>query len=171
LVGENRLLSLLKSNHSVLMAARGQYDEALRMAEDAHNQGGSATLLYLRFEALRCLADVRFRRALAGITTGGGGVDELSEGERLCKMADELVARTESRVSQLWLGPLYVDVLLEQRKRAKAENDDALAEQRLSEAKQRLGAYQELVLHCQSPRFNAEAQRLASSLGNAWDSH
>jgi hypothetical protein len=50
-------------------------------------------------------------------------------------------------VSQLWLGPLYIEVLLAQNKRA--------------EAQEKLTTYQDLVAGCQSPRFVAEAARLA----------
>jgi hypothetical protein len=82
------------------------------------------------------LAEVRFRR------------HELDEAERLCREADELVTPTESRVSQLWLGPLYIQVLLAAEKR--------------EEASDKLTAYKALVADCQSPRFTTEADRLAS---------
>jgi ATP/maltotriose-dependent transcriptional regulator MalT len=95
-------------------------------------------LLYSHFEALRCLAEVHLRR------------NELDEAERLCEEATELVSPTESRVSRLWLGPLYIEVLLAQGKR-----DEAAA---------KLVEYQALVADCQSPRFTAEAIRLASLL-------
>jgi hypothetical protein len=95
----------------------------------------SATMLYTHFEALRCLAEVRFRR------------DELEEAEKVCRQADALVAPTDSRVSQLWLGPLYIQVLMARDKRV--------------EAKERLAKYQVLVDQCQAPRFSREAQRLA----------
>ena len=164
LVGEKRVLALLKSNYAVLIAQRGRYDEALRVAQESFDEVGSTNLLYSRFEALRCLASVRFHRALAGITNVQEGLDELSEAERICKLADELVGPTESRVSQLWLGPLYLDVLLEQKRRAETEDNVALAARKLSEAKQRLNTYQELVAQCQSPRFTAEAARIAELL-------
>jgi hypothetical protein len=51
-------------------------------------------------------------------------------------------------VSQLWLGPLYIEVLL--------------AAQKRDEAATRLTAYQTLVAECQSPRFTSEAARLAA---------
>ena len=75
---------------------------------------------------------------------------ELDEAERLCAEASDLVLPTESRVSQLWLGPVYMDVLLAQGKR--------------SEVAEKLAAYQNLVADCQSPRFMAEAARLAGIL-------
>jgi hypothetical protein len=90
--------------------------------------------LYTHFEALRCLAEVRLRR------------DELVEAEDVCREADELVSPTESRVSQLWLGPLYIDVLLARGKKA--------------EAAERLEKYKVLVAQCQSARFTAEVSRL-----------
>jgi hypothetical protein len=96
--------------------------------------------LYSHFEALRCFADVRFRRA------------EIDEAEQLCRQAEELIAPTESRVSRLWLGPLYIEVLL--------------AAQKRDEAATKLAAYQQLVNECQSPRFSNEASRLAALIKN-----
>ena len=98
----------------------------------------SPSLLYSHFEALRCFAEVRFRRG------------EIEEAEQLCRQAEELVAPTESRVSQLWLGPLYIEILI--------------AAQKRDEAAARLTNYQTLVAECQSPRFTAEATRLATQL-------
>lgn len=82
------------------------------------------------------MAEVRFAR------------DEIDEAEKVCDEADALVSPTESRVSQLWLGPLHIKVLLAQGKR--------------DLARQKLIAYQTLVSECQSPRFTAEAARLAT---------
>jgi hypothetical protein len=50
----------------------------------------------------------------------------------------------------LWLGPLYIEVLL--------------AAQKRDEATTRLAAYQQLVADCQSPRFTNEATRFAQML-------
>ncbi len=75
---------------------------------------------------------------------------ELSEAERLCVAATELVGPTESRVSKLWLGPLYIRVLLAQNKP--------------TEAAEKLAAYKILVMECQSPRFKEEAARLEELL-------
>jgi len=136
-IGENRVLSLLRPNLALTQAAQGRYDEALKTAS-ANLEQSSPSLLYSHFEALRCLADVHLRR------------NELDEAERLCEEATELVSPTESRVSRLWLGPLYIEVLLAQGKR-----DEAAA---------KLIEYQALVADCQSPRFTAEATRLASLL-------
>jgi hypothetical protein len=49
-------------------------------------------------------------------------------------------------VSQLWLGPLYIKVLMARGKKA--------------EAAERLESYKVLVAQCQSERFRAEASRL-----------
>jgi len=111
---------------------------ALSPTASANLQSSSPSLLYTHFEALRCLAEVRFRRA------------ELEEAEQLCRQAHEFVAPTDSRVTQLWLGPLYIEVLL--------------AAQKRSEAVKKLTEYQTLIAECQSPRFTNEATRLAAPL-------
>jgi hypothetical protein len=49
-------------------------------------------------------------------------------------------------VSQLWLGPLYIDVLMARGKK--------------EEAADRLEKYKLLVAQCQSARFTAEVNRL-----------
>ena len=171
-VGEQRVTSLLKPNLAVVQAMLGRFDEALQTASENLEQVGPESLLYSRFEALRCLADVRFRRALAGVSATGSGSqskgvasipgDELNEAERHCAEAAEIVSPTDARLSRLWLGPLYIEVLLAQGKRAEAENDNAAAERKYSEAAKMVAAYQELVADCQSPRFTAEAARLAA---------
>ncbi len=171
-VGEQRVTSLLKPNLAIVQARLGRYDEALQTASANLEQVGPASLLYSRFEALRCLADVRFRRALSGVSEIGSGSesksiasirgDELDKAEQVCAEAAELVSATESRVSRLWLGPLYLEVLLAQGKRADAESDHVVAERKFSEAARMLAAYQELVADCQSPRFTVEAARLAA---------
>jgi len=136
-IGENRVLSLLRPSLAVAQAMQGRLDEALQTA--AQNlQQSSPSLLYSHFEALRCFAEVRLRRA------------EIDEAEQLCRQAEELIAPTESRVSRLWLGPLYIEVLLAAQKREKAVR--------------RLADYQQLVAQCQSPRFTAEAARLRQIL-------
>jgi tetratricopeptide (TPR) repeat protein len=136
-IGENRVLSLMRPTLAVALAIQGRLDEALKIASE-NLQQSSPTLLYSHFEALRCLAEVRLRRA------------EIEEAEQLCRQAEELIAPTESRVSRLWLGPLYIEVLL--------------AAQRRSEATTRLAEYQQLVADCQAPRFTHEAARLAQML-------
>lgn len=136
-IGESRALMLLQANLSVVLASLGRHDEALKSARD-NLQRSSPSLLYSHFEALRCLAKVLFRG------------NELDEAEAFCRQADELISPTESRISRLWLGPLYIDILLAQGKR--------------DEASEKLSVYQELVDDCESPRFTAEAGRLKSLL-------
>jgi tetratricopeptide (TPR) repeat protein len=136
-IGEHRVLSLFRPSLAVVQAMLGRYDEALKTASD-NLQQSSPTLLYSHFEALRCFAEVRFRRA------------EIDEAEQLCRQAEELISPTESRVSRLWLGPLYIEVLL--------------AAQKRNEAEAKLVDYQRLVADCQAPRFTAEAARLSEML-------
>jgi tetratricopeptide (TPR) repeat protein len=136
-IGENRALSLLRPNLAIAQAMQGRYDEALQTAS-TNLQQSSSSLIYTHFEALRCLAQVHFLR------------NEVDEAERICEEAEKFLAPTESRVSRLWLGPLYIEVLLKARKR--------------NEAAAKLADYQALVADCQSPRFTAEASRLAAML-------
>jgi tetratricopeptide (TPR) repeat protein len=136
-IGENRVLSLFRPSLAVVQVIQGRHDEALETAT-ANLQLSSPSLLYSHFEALRCLAEVRRRQ------------DEIDEAEQLCREAEELVSPTESRVSQLWLGPLYIEVLLAAHKR--------------DEAIEKLTAYQALVAECQSPRFSNEATRLSAKI-------
>jgi tetratricopeptide (TPR) repeat protein len=134
-IGENRASSLFRSNLAIVQAKQGRYDEALQTALTTL-QSSSPSLLYSHFEALRCLADVRLRRG------------DLEEAEKVCLEADELVSPTDSRLTQLWLGPLYIEVLLAAQKRA--------------EAVKKLTEYEALVTGCQSPRFTKESARLAA---------
>jgi len=136
-IGENRVLGLMRPVLGVVQAIQGRHDEALKTVEE-NFQRSSPSLLYSHFEALRCFAEVRFRRG------------EIEEAEQLCRQAEELVSPTESRVSQLWLGPLHIEVLLAAQKRNEAAN--------------KLTAYQMLVAECQSPRFTSEATRLAAKI-------
>ena len=147
-IGETRVLALLRSNYAVLLARLGRHDEALAAADESM-RAQSDGLLYMRFEGMRCLAEVRLTRARTQRSSDEVKA-ELNEAERLCREAAALVDPTESRVSKLWLGPLHMDVLLEQKK--------------LDEAKKLLAAYQELVAQCQSPRFTAEAERLRKEM-------
>jgi tetratricopeptide (TPR) repeat protein len=133
-IGETRVLALCRPSLAVVQVMQGRRDEALQTAL-ANLEQACTSMLYTHFEALRCLAEVHFRR------------DEIEEAEEICRQADALVAPTDSRVSQLWLGPLYIKVLLARDKKA--------------EARERLAKYQVLVDQCQSPRFSSEAQRLA----------
>lgn len=169
-IGENRVLALLKSNYAVIQAMLGKYDEALQAAELSMRTTPSGGLLYTRFESLRCLANVRLLRARAQSLKSTGAHDtesvrtELNEAERLCAEAAALIDPTESRVSKLWLGPLHLDVLLDQKELANSENDHDAATRKLSEAKQLLAIYEELVADCQSPQFKRQAERLAERL-------
>jgi tetratricopeptide (TPR) repeat protein len=160
-IGEHRVTALMKSNLAVVQAKLNRPDEALETALENMDETGPNSLLYSRFEALRCLAEVRYRRALAespratsatsAQSPGSINQSEMDEAERICAAADELVSPTESYVSQLWLGPLYIKVLMAQGKRA--------------EAREKLSKYQQLVSQCQSPRFTSEAAGLAKELG------
>lgn len=132
-IGESRASMLLRTNLAVVQASLGRHDEALRNAKE-NLRRSSSSLLYMHFEGLRCMAKVHLRR------------NELDEAEDFCRQADELIASTESRISRLWLGPLYIDILV-----AKGKRDEAL---------QKLSVYQGLVDDCESPRFTAEAGRL-----------
>ena len=136
-LGERRVLALCRPSLAVVQVMQGRKDEALQTALTTLEQS-SPSLLYTHFEALRCLVEVRLTR------------DELVEAEAVCRQADELVSPTESRVSQLWLGPLYIEVLL-----ALGKKDEAV---------ERLTAYQALVSECQTPRFTSEAHRLAKKI-------
>ena len=127
-------------------------DEALQIALENFEAGETLGLIYSRFDGHRCLAEVHFLRG------------ELDEAERVCAAASAFVSKTESRVCQLWLGPLYMDVLMAAAKHAESEErlEDAEAKRRLAQAL--LVGYQELVNECQSPRFTREAERLAATL-------
>ncbi len=181
LIGELRLASLLKGSFAVLQAYQASdygvgsvrdqsdapvgsgsgknrvdaghlLDEALENALDNFQACEKLGLLYSRFEGHRCLAEVHFRRG------------EFDEAERLCAAASTLVSGTESRVSCLWLGPLYIEVLLAAGHRAEGEGkpDEAAAKRDL--AAEHLVLYQELVAECQSPRFTREASRLRDQI-------
>jgi tetratricopeptide (TPR) repeat protein len=173
-IGELRLAALLKGNFAVLQADQaskyvnaappitvsgvGQadsqrlLDEALKTALDNFQEGEALGLLYSRFEGHRCLAEVRFRRG------------EFDEAERLCAEASELLSGTDSRLCRMWLGPLYIEVLLAAARRAEVEDkrDEVAAKRCL--ASELLERYQELVAECQSPRFTSEAARLADEI-------
>ena len=136
-IGEDRALLQLRANLAVVQAKLGRYDEALKTATD-NLQRSSPSLLYTHFDSLRCVAEVRFRR------------NEFEKAEKVCAEAEALVSPTESRISRLWLGPLYIEVLLAQGRREKA--------------REKLIAYEAVVAECQSSRFTAEAGRLKSIL-------
>jgi tetratricopeptide (TPR) repeat protein len=144
-IGELRVLVLLKGNYATLKADRGQregnellLDDALELSKENFRQAETSGLLYMRTEGHRSLAHVHYRR------------NELDEAEQLCEQALKLVEGLESRVSRLWLGPLYTEVLLAQGK--------------LTEADQYLSSYSLLVAQCQTPRFQEQAQSLRERL-------
>ena len=180
-IGELRVASLLKGNLAILQAAKATetnpaevrqnsptnlslsgpsaevseplLDQALRAALENFKIGEQLGLIYSRFEGRRCLAMVHFRRG------------ELVEAERICAEAFQLISQTESRVSSLWLGPLYIDVLLAAAEVAESVGNRDEAAKKRSLAAELLAPYQKLVAECQSPRFKREAARLATLLG------
>jgi eukaryotic-like serine/threonine-protein kinase len=163
-IGERRVASLLKGNYAVLQVeealklgrdtdeGRRLLDEALATALENFREGSGAGLVYTSFESHRGLALVRFRRG------------ELVEAEALCAAAAALIGPTESRVSKLWLGPLYMDILITVAKQLEAEGKTGEATVKWSLAREMIGQYQELVEECHSPRFKKEAARLAAAL-------
>ena len=149
-VGEVRVAALMKGNYAVLQALRGRFDEALQTALENFEQAEASGLLYSRFEGHRCLAEVRRQRG------------ELDEAEAVCVKAFDVVSKTESRVSRLWLGPVYIGILLESAKTAATAGNVEESETQRAKAKDLLLRYQKLVDDCQSPRFSREAERLAT---------
>ena len=162
--GERRVANLLKGNFAELkaetaadvgsetLAGRELLEEALAFAQENFTTSETTGLLYMRFEAHRCLAAVRRRRG------------ELDEAERLCAAASDIVSDTESRVSQLWLGPLYIEVLIDVAKKLRSENKLDEAAARLEFAGELLKRYQQLVSECQTQHFVREAARLEEKL-------
>ncbi len=154
-VGEVRVAALLKGNYALLQARQGRLDEALQAALENFEQAEASGLLYSRFEGQRCLAEVRRLRG------------ELDEAEALCVKAFDMVAETESRVSRLWLGPLYIGVLLESAQAAETAGKPDEAAAKRAKAKELMPRYQKLVDACQSPHFSREAARLAKLVAEA----
>jgi hypothetical protein len=68
-------------------------DAALDTALQNFQTSEQTGLFYMRFDSHRCLAEVYLRRG------------ELEDAEGICAAAAAIVSGTESRVSQLWLGP------------------------------------------------------------------
>jgi hypothetical protein len=161
-IGEKRVKSLLESSLAVLRALLGDFDSGLTLAKE-NLAITSPNLIYNGFEALRCLAFVHYLRALSDAGSNSDA-DHLDEAERLCSEAYNLLSPTESRVGRLWLGPLQMDVLLAQSRRAADRDDVTLADEKRGEAQQLLSDYQQLVTECQSPRFTRQAERLAKVL-------
>jgi len=165
-IGERRATSLLKGNLAVLLADKANgsnggethvsrqklLDEALTMAQENFQESENLGLLYSRFEGHRCLAEVHFRRG------------ELDEAERVCATTAELLSGTDSRVCQLWLEPLYMDVFLAQAREADNAMEPDIAAGKRQFARARLESYRQLVAECESPRFTREAERLTKVL-------
>lgn len=175
-IGELRLAMLLKGNLVTFLADRATgsqtnqlngnlrgpavtmdpperervLDEALKMALENFSDAESLGLLYSRVEARRTLGHVRFRRG------------EFDEAERVCAEAMALVADTESKVSRLWLGPVYVETLLAVSNAAQAAGESEKAEAKRRQAETVAVRYSKFVSACQSPRFSREAERLAA---------
>jgi hypothetical protein len=166
-IGETRVGLLMKGYNAALQAeqgakagsdtAQGQrlLDAALECARQNYDESEASGLFYMRFESRRCLAIVYARRG------------ELDAAEKICFSAAELIGPTESRISQLWLGPVYLDVLLANAERLEKTGRPDLAAAKLDYAREYLNDYQELVSKCQSPRFTREAEHFAEKLGRA----
>lgn len=162
--GERRVGNLLKGNCAEFKAFEGVklghetqagqnlLAEALELALQNFEADQASPLLYSRFESHRCLASVRFRRG------------ELSEAEQLCLAAIDLVWGTESRVTQMWIGPLYLDVLIAAANNLKSQGKFSEADEKLKRAREFVPGYRELVEACQSSHFEREAQRLEQAL-------
>ena len=163
-IGEKRVRMLMRGHYAVLLAEQGVsagadtahgrrlIDAALETAQQNHEEAEASGLFYMRFDGRRCLAQVRRLRG------------ELDEAERMCAAADELIRGTESRVSQLWLGPVYLDVLIASAERHEQEGRTQDAAAKLTHAREYLKGYQRLAGECQSPRFKKEAERFAEKL-------
>ena len=163
-IGEKRVRMLMRGHYAVLLAEQGLsagadtaagrrlLDAALETAQQNYEEAEASGLFYMRSDSRRCLALVRRLR------------NELDEAERMCAATDELIRGTESRVSQLWLGPLYLDVLIANADRHKQEGRTEDANAKLIQAREYLNEYQRLVAECQSPRFTKQAERFAEKL-------
>ena len=162
--GERRVGLLLKAHYAVQQADLGArtgtdtpegqrlLDAALEIAQQALQASDAPGLFYMRFESFRCLALVHVHRG------------ELDEAQQMCKAAAKLIAPTESRVSRLWLGPLYMDVLIANAERLEKKRKPEEAAATLAHAREYLFEYQQLVSECQSPRFKKEAEQYAEKL-------
>ncbi|HKO99060.1 MAG TPA: protein kinase [Pyrinomonadaceae bacterium] len=165
-IREFRVMSLMKGCLATLMADQATgyatgangverniapdiqlLDKALRLAQENFDWGETTSLIYSRSEARRCLAHVYRRRG------------ELEAAEKVCAGALALVSETESRVSRLWLGPLYIEVLHALYQTAKAAGEVDKAASKLAEARDHVRRYGKLVEVCQSPRFTRETER------------
>ena len=163
-IGERRVLLLLKADYAVSLAAKGVrlgrdtdegrrlLDAALETAQQALAASDAPGLFYMHFESLRCLIHVYIYRG------------EMDQAEATCRAATDLIAPTESRVSRLWLGPTYVEVVLENAARLEKQDKHEEARAKRTFAHELLKGYQQLVSECQSPRFTKEAEQLAEKM-------
>ena len=155
---------LLKADYAVSLAAKGVrlggetdegrrlLDSALETAQQALAASDAPGLFYMHFESLRCLTLVRVHRG------------EWDKAEETCAAATELLAPTESRVSRLWLGPTYIEVVLENAAQLEKQGKQEDATAKRAFAHELLKEYQQLVSECQSPRFTKEAEELAEKM-------
>jgi len=137
-VGDRRAASMMRSYLVLALADLGRLDEAGTLAHESLAVAEKMGLLYLRTEALRCLAYVHFK------------LGEFEEVVRLSERIIELTEGTDARNSKLWAGPVHIEALL------------ALA--RREEASMRQSAYAEMVSDCQSAHFRREVSRLEGLL-------
>jgi tetratricopeptide (TPR) repeat protein len=180
-IGELRLAMLLKGNLAILLADKATasqskslygnlpgsaipiessqrealLDESLQIALQNFSSAEALGLVYSRAEGHRALGHVRFRRG------------ELEEAERICAAAMAFLAETESKVSRLWLGPVYIETVLALSKRAEAEGNSEQARARYEEAATLAERYSKFTAACQSPRFKREAERLTALVASA----
>jgi eukaryotic-like serine/threonine-protein kinase len=138
MIGERRLEALLLVNLAIVIANAGRADEALQIGNDALAKAESLGLVFMRTEARRALAHVRFRRG------------DVNEALRLCEEVLALTEGSEPRVSRLMLGPLHVDALL--------------AAGRVDDARLRFRDYEALAAKCQSSLAERELARLRADL-------
>lgn len=177
MIGELRLTCLLKGSFAALLArqqrleenmaapsamssgertnAERLLDQALEMALDNKRMASSLGLIYTRTDAQRCLAEVHLCRA------------EFDEAERLCSEGLEMVSNSDSQTCRLWMGAVYIEVLLAAGSRAQAEGKTDQAAAKRARAAEFLTGYQQVVAECQSPRFVNLAAELAKAIQGA----
>ena len=130
-------------------------NEALQMALENFSSAEALGLVYSRAEGHRALGHVRFRRG------------ELDEAERICAAAMAFLADTQSNVSRLWLGPVYIETVKALSNRFEAEGKLEESRTRREEAATLAERYSNLTASCQSPRFTREAERLGKLVRNS----
>jgi len=138
-VGDRRAASMMKSYRVVACADLGRLDEARRIAQDSLKVAEKMGLLYLRTEALWCMAHMHFKSG------------EFEEAIGLCERVIELTAGTDARNSKLWAGPIHITALMELSRR--------------DEARMQLATYAEMVADCQTAHFRREVSSLERMVG------